>query len=141
MLGDPVGHVMAVLAAGFPDDVISADPAELATKGLGVGSVAVPRFVYVTDQGGRTVSPLYLDLASVTVVTYTRGDRDTAMTFARTIQSELWTAWYGQTVTEYGHIRRIATDVRPYIQNLSGLPANIKRTSATYSLGMRTTNE
>lgn len=108
------------------------------TRGLSVGAPdRKPQYVFLQEVGGTTASHLLLDIPRVEVITFNRGTPSSGREFARRIQRALWSAWRNQTTTPQGHIRFFSTEVRPYLQQVAGLPADIVRTSATYSFGYR----
>src|SRR6187551_206555 len=133
--GDPLAYVVALIQAAIPSAIVTSDP-QRHSEFTKVDSNT--EFVLVQDQGGSTPSFLLQTNVRFEVISFThRTNPISPLVFAQTIQRAIYMAAFNQTVYAHGHARRPRTEVRPYVQAISGMPAEVKRCSATYTIGYR----
>jgi len=135
VFGDPMEFVVAAIQSAIPSAIVTSDP----QRHNEFSKVdADTEFILVQDQGGSTPSALYLTNVRCEVISFTHRTYPIApVIFAQRIQRILYTAGYDQLVYANGHIFRPRTEVRPYVQAISGLPVEVKRCSGTYTFGYR----
>jgi hypothetical protein len=95
-----------------------------------------PEYIFLREVGGNTPHIDRVDRPTVEIVIYTKDPSPTGngYTIARAagyrVQSELRDAW-GKPFTN-GGIHRVITRLRPYRQDIPGLPFGVGRTVAQY---------
>jgi hypothetical protein len=134
VFGDPVQLVEDILKAAFPSATITSDPLQFSQFSVVRDG---KQFIVVQETGGSTSSHLLQDNVRFDVQSYTYGDRKTGIEFAYAVQRALFLASFNQFTSGAGHMRRLRTEVRPYRQQLAGIPAQVVRCSATYTFGYR----
>lgn len=134
VFGSSTAFLLEYLQSVFPGAKFTDDEFRLPE---GLSAQPDRPFVFVQEQGGNTPSHLLLDRPRVEVLCYVYGTKSAGLTFSRAVQRALFMAHFDQVANQHGWIRRLVTEIRPYRQNLSGIPAQIVRTSATYSFGFR----
>jgi len=135
VFGDPMQYVVGLLQVAIPTAIVTSDPMRH-NEYSKVNSTI--EFILVQDQGGSTPSFLHQTDVRFEVISFTHKTNPIRpLVFAQRIQRAIYMAAFDQLVFANGHARRPRTDVRPYIQALHGVPAEITRCTGTYTIGYR----
>ncbi|MBM7771237.1 hypothetical protein JOD54_001441 [Actinokineospora baliensis] len=94
-------------------------------------------YVFIDVVGGDELHAAQLGVPVVEVDCYTRGSKRAAADLAEAVRAALYTAWFEQTVTPFGHLASFRTVSYPRALRLTGQPAEIHRYTGTYALGVR----
>lgn len=118
---DPAALVVEALTAAGHASVHSAN----AERGFGKEALSSPEYVWVEEQLGTTPFVRYSDRPTIEIVVYSNLGVAEATRRAREILTDLQNA-QGNPLPS-GGIHRVITVIRPYRQDLPGVPADVGR--------------
>lgn len=122
---DPVAVVVEALTAAGHTDVHPTEQIERISS----EALSADEYIWVEEEVGTTPHIRYADRPAVSVVVYST---DNARARSQVIQRDLQNAQ--GTAFASGGIHRVITVIRPYRQDIAGLPPGVARVSATYEL-------
>lgn len=134
MLIDPVALVVEILTqAGWSN--VHPDVTDQ-TERISSEALYGDDYIWVEEDIGTTPHAVYADRPAIRVILYSAED---GRNKARRIQNDLTKA-YGTKYTN-GGIHRLFTLVRPYRQDITGIPPGVVRITALYELIVSTTEK
>lgn len=105
------------------------------TERISAEALSGDDYVWLEEEQGTTPHILYSDRPTIRVILYAG---TAAQAKARQIQHDIARACVGGTSFSSGGIHRILTLIRPYRQDIVGIPPGVVRISALYELVLST---